>query len=313
LDTESTRRRIARQAAAERANARRLGDLTVSGEQLINDAARNSEFNVASLEKWAQMLKVLKQLSAKKMPSVANLLADAANAATSSPPKPPTAPQIIDVERGAPQDPTAKTEDQDESEQDADSTSGGPPLGLPETVLAGSKPPSAGSPCPAGDKVDEAVEEQGELLAEFNRVMGELAKLLQDLQGSTFVKRLKAAARNEISLAATLHDRLQTSFGEDPQLLPKDDHTLLRQLYQKQFDTASDVRLIQEDLIAYFDRSQQQKFKQVHDEMKTTKVVSNFKQMSSAVTRNLSGETIAQAEYWSDQLDRWAEILVGPG
>jgi hypothetical protein len=313
LDKESTRRRIARQAAAERANGRRLGNLTVTGEQLINEAARNNEFNVASLEKWAQMLKVLKQLSATNMPSVANLLADAANAAASSPAKPPTAPQVIDVERGMPQDPTAKTDDQDKNDESADSSGGEQPLGLPETILSGSKPPSAAGPCPAGDKVDEAVEEQAELLAEFNRVMGELAKLLQDLQGSTFVKRLKAAARSEISLAATLHDRLQPSFGEEPQSLPKDDHTLLRQLYQKQFDTASDVRLIQEDLAAYFDRSQQQKFKQVHDEMKTAKVVSNFKQMSSAVTRNLSGETIAQAEYWSDQLDRWAEILVGPG
>lgn len=313
LDKESTRRRIARQAAAERANARRLGNLTMSGEQLINEAARNNEFNVASLEKWAQMLKVLKQLSAKNMPSVANLLADAANAAASSPPKPPAAPQIIDVERGAPQDPTAKTDDQDDSGQDADSSSGEQPLGLPETILAGSQPPSSGGQCPAGEKVDAAVAEQAELLAEFNRVMGELAKLLQDLQGSTFVKRLKAAARSEISLAATLHDRLQPSFGAEPQSLSADDHTLLRQLYLKQLDTASDVRLIQEDLAAYFERSQQQKFKQVHDEMKTTKVVSNFKQMSSAVTRNLSGETIAQAEYWSDQLDRWAEILVGPG
>ncbi len=314
LDKESTRRRIARQAAAERANARRLGDLTVSGEQLITEAARNSEFNVASLEKWAGMLKVLKQLSANNMPSVANLLADAANAATSAAAKPPTAPQILDIERGAPQDPTAKTDEPGkENEESGDSGGGATPLGLPETVLAGSQPPSSGGQCPAGEKVDEAVEEQAELLAEFNRVMGELAQLLKDLQGSTFVKRLKAAARDEISLAATLHNRLEPSFGEEAETLPAEDHALLQQLYLKQSDTASNVRLIQEDLAAYFERSQQPKFKQVHDEMKTTKVVSNFKQMSSAVTRNLAGETIAQAEYWSDQLDRWAEILVGPG
>ena len=28
---------------------------------------------------------------------------------------------------------------------------------------------------------------------------------------------------------------------------------------------------------------------------------------------NLNGESIARAEYWADNLDRWAEQLVGPG
>ena len=47
--------------------------------------------------------------------------------------------------------------------------------------------------------------------------------------------------------------------------------------------------------------------------MKETGITFGLKEMSVAVRENRSGETIAQSEYWVDQLDRWAEILVGPG
>lgn len=314
VDEEANRRKISRQAAAERANGRRLSDLTITGEQLVNEALRNEEFNVNSLEKWAKMLQVLKKLSQQDMPSVANLLAQAANASksTQKPPSPPTAPRITDLEQGARQDPQdSKPED---GEQGESPPSASKPLGLPTTTLAGAPaPPGAGGGSPAGDKMDEAVVEQELLLAEFNDIMGQLAKLLEELQGSTFVKRLKAAAREELTLASTLHDRLQPTFGDTSQLLDEADQKLLRRLYVSQSDTATDVRLIQEDLSAYFERTKQTKFKTVRDEMRDTRVVSSFKQMSVAARENLSGETIAQAEYWSDQLDRWAEIIVGPG
>jgi hypothetical protein len=84
-------------------------------------------------------------------------------------------------------------------------------------------------------------------------------------------------------------------------------------LQLKQGDTARDVQLIQEDLAAYFERTRQDKFKQVHDEMKESAVVGSFRSMSDALLDNHAGDTVAQAEYWSDQLDRWAELLVGPG
>ena len=45
----------------------------------------------------------------------------------------------------------------------------------------------------------------------------------------------------------------------------------------------------------------------------TTKVGTKSSNRTSAVTRNLTAEPAAQGVYWSDQLDRWAEILVGPG
>lgn len=142
--------------------------------------------------------------------------------------------------------------------------------------------------------------------------MDELKQILQNLQGSTFVKRLKAAADAELGIAANLHERLQDQFGVDSVALGEENRALLQKLYVVQSDTARDVRLIQEDLSAYFDRTRRESFKAVRDEMKETEVVRNFKGMTELLNSNHGGDTIAQAEFWSDRLDRWAEMLVGP-
>ena len=60
---------------AERSNGRRLSGLVVSGEDLIKQAMRNPEFGIAHLEKWAEMLQILKDIAGNRMPSVADLLA----------------------------------------------------------------------------------------------------------------------------------------------------------------------------------------------------------------------------------------------
>ena len=80
LDQPETRRQIESQAAAERANGRRLSSLVGSGEDLVKQAMRNPEIGVGHLEKWAEMLQILKDISANRMPSVADLLKEAAQA-----------------------------------------------------------------------------------------------------------------------------------------------------------------------------------------------------------------------------------------
>ena len=80
LDDPAERRRIQNQAAAERANAARLDSLIQLGEGLVQEAAKNEEFNADRLESWAGILKKLEEIAGQKMPSVADLLAQAAEA-----------------------------------------------------------------------------------------------------------------------------------------------------------------------------------------------------------------------------------------
>src|SRR5208283_4881689 len=59
---------------------RRLANLVGTGEDLVQQAMRNPEFGVGHLEKWAEMLQILKDISSNRMPSVADLLKQAAQA-----------------------------------------------------------------------------------------------------------------------------------------------------------------------------------------------------------------------------------------
>src|SRR5690606_5504970 len=80
-----------------------------------------------------------------------------------------------------------------ETKEPSKSSPSQPRLTLPSTMLAGNG--SSDQPRPAAERVEEAVQEQRELLAEFEKVADELNEILANLEGSTLVKRLKAASR----------------------------------------------------------------------------------------------------------------------
>jgi hypothetical protein len=235
LNRPDTRRRIETQSEAERANGRRLSNLVASGEDLVKQAMRNPQFGVGHLEKWAEMLQILKDISANRMPSVADLLKQAAQApglAQNGPAnrgpmagqvraalagkgsdgskEPPAqknpVPSIVDVESSQ-QPPNPNDKQQPPSE-----SGGGSRLGLPTTMLAGGAGKENDS-CPTGQKMAEAVVKQQDLLAEFEKIADELNRVLANLEGSTLVKRLKAAARLQYRVAGRLADQISDAFG----------------------------------------------------------------------------------------------------
>ena len=58
-----------------------------------------------------------------------------------------------------------------------------------------------------------AVRQQQDLLAEFEKIANELNNLLAKLEGSTLVKRLKAASREQYRVAGRIGDQLEGAFG----------------------------------------------------------------------------------------------------
>lgn len=80
LAEAGTRERIQTQAAAERANARRLERLVAEGSDLVREAVKNPEFEAALLEALAGDIETLADIAATRMPDVADLLRAAARA-----------------------------------------------------------------------------------------------------------------------------------------------------------------------------------------------------------------------------------------
>jgi hypothetical protein len=346
IDRPENRRRIETQAAAEQANARQLAALTTAGEGLVQQAVKNDQFNVETLENWAQMLQALKEIADQRMPSVADLLKEAAQAPgqVSTVPAAADTPQSSDEEtppqvgvnrdgrsgKGAPAEPQKEAgkvpsimdvesgfnelDEQQESEQEESQSS--PRLSLPSTAVVGGGAKQDGGeaePSPATEKMEEAVQQQEDLLAEFAKIADELKKILDNLEGSTFVKRLKAASRRQLEVAGDLNSGLTDSFGVAPNRLTKSLKQQTEKVAEREQAQSESIYIIQEDLDAYYNRVREGKFKTVLSEMRDTKVVGKLRQLAGDVETNLSGQSIAQAEFWADALDRWAEQLVGPG
>ncbi len=91
-------------------------------------------------------------------------------------------------------------------------------FGLPGNSLAaapGAKPEEKKpeDPSSAQQPLDQGVQEQRDLLAEFAKVSDQLSEILASLEASTFVKRLKLASREQTQLASGISQKTLDAFG----------------------------------------------------------------------------------------------------
>lgn len=367
LDRPENRRKIAQQASAENANASRLGMLNQSGRSLVEQATRNDEFDAKRLESWATMLKSMQDIAAKRMPSVADLLKQGANAQSGKPgqsmaatppsnssqqsskeSKPgegksgqskPSAPQLANGPNLPPATTGAKASTEEQKKDNMPSISDkegslsktepqpadpnakpSPPkpsaMKLPTTQMAAApgkkkedkqddqqqeQPPAS----QAQKKMQDAIDEQKLLLAEFARVSDELSAILASLEASTFVKRLKAASRQQMVVAKDLNTKTLSAFGLDRK--PVKDAAQIAEHEKTQSEI---VHIIQGDLEAYFARKPDMHFKNIIGQMKETQAVKMIAYLGDQAAVNLSGSSMSGAEFWADTLDRWAEEMV---
>jgi hypothetical protein len=226
-----------------------------------------------------------------------------------APPK-PAAPSVSDREPGFE---TAQAAAKPGDPNAAPKSPGGGKLRLPNTMLGAAptkekpgddaaKPPET----PAQQKLETAVAEQKDLLAEFAKVADQLAEVLASLEASTFVKRFKAASRQQMKIATNLNHDTLDAFGIE--LAPV---KAAAPIAKHAKDQSQVVAVIEEDLDAYFQRKQDLRFKKILDEMKDTGIVRALDNGGQKVSLNLSGQAMIGSEYWADTLDRWAEDLVG--
>ena len=134
--------------------------------------------------------------------------------------------------------------------------------------------------------------------------------MLANLEGSTLVKRLKAASRQQYAIAGRINDRIGDIFG-DPATLPtkilkpndsgltplgvevakkmnevaiKETpaplHALYTNLAQQEEESIQKISYIMDDMDAYFDRRRLVRFKVVLDDMRKKDVIGSLRQLS---------------------------------
>jgi hypothetical protein len=219
----------------------------------------------------------------------------------------PPAPQVVDGEGSAPRD-------REEAPSDSAAGGGGEgALGLPTTTV-GSFPGGKGQGGKSAQQplLAAAVEKQRQLIADFAAIARQLADVMARLEGTTFVKRLKAASRNELKVGQGLSAVVAGAFGR-PRGLAKDETAV------KKVETATRgndqvgerMSVLMDDLDAYAERRPQPAIRTVIEEMKELDVLGSLRQLSSEIPQE-TGLSIARSEFWSDTFDRWADELVPP-
>ncbi len=139
----------------------------------------------------------------------------------------------------------------------------------------------------------------------------ELNKILANLEGSTLVKRLKAASRKQLTIAGKIGDQVGVAFGLGVNRAVVSSADALDALGADEVKGSHTVSVIMDDMSAYFERRRYVRFKTVLDEMRQKDVIGALRQLGDDLKKE-QGLSIAQAEFWSDNLDRWAEDLVDP-
>lgn len=208
---------------------------------------------------------------------------------SSETPMPPTGMQLPTVSvPGAPGEaqPQAEEEEQsDDSEEDAEQQ----------------------------ELLEEALEKHRQLMEDFARIAEELQAILDDLEGSTFLKRLKAASRRQLEIAGTLEKSMCDSFGLDVKNVRKGHILSFKTLQERMKSEAEIIYNIRTDLDAYYERRGEETLGKVLGEMKEYDAAAKARAMFDAVvSHNYSGRTLARVEVAADTLDRWAELFLGP-
>ena len=333
LATPARREEIRSQAAAERANGRRLSALAVDGDRLIRQASRNDSIGVGHIEQWAAMLETVRRLADRRMPAVAELLEDAEAEAAGGKRgtadwsrtagvgrgrdggkkdaagvegKPPKGMSLSDGESSL----AGPDEAKDDGEPGPPKPAKKPALRMPVTTVAGGGG-GAKKPKPKASVMAAAVDEQEDLLREFDTLADEFNELLGNLEGSTLVKRLKAASRGQVKVAGELVGLAGATFGRPAYGQPRDSRAELKSLAERQGDQAVSVSHIVDDLAGYLRRRPLVSFQKTLDEMREVDVTGEMRFVGRTMDKT-PGLSVSDCEYFADSLDRWADNLLDP-
>ena len=185
-------------------------------------------------------------------------------------------------------------------------------LGLPTTIAGQSTPPlESEAPPSAAKAIEGALEAQRQLLEEFAKVADALGAVMSRLEGSTFVKRLKLASREQGRIGGRIAGLVDDAFGRPEPARKPSIQEGIRDIGKINDLETERLSAVMDDMQGYFDRRLLPAFQTVLEEMKELDVLGSIRQLTGDMDKE-AGMSIAQTEFWSDTLDRWADDLVPP-
>src|SRR5581483_8640106 len=104
-------------------------------------------------------------------------------------------------------------------------------------------------------------------------------KVLANLEGSTLVKRLKAASRQQYRIAGRLGDQVNEAFGVPANAAREAATKIFKELANQEVKSSQDLSNIMDDMQSYFERRRFVQFKNVLDDMRKQDAIGGLRQL----------------------------------
>jgi len=155
--------------------------------------------------------------------------------------------------------------------------------------------------------LDDAIKQQQEAVKKMKEAIAAANEANSRYEASTFVNRIRRAARDERGIARHLAKELNNLVGFNIQALDPAQQRAVQTISEKQRQTNSDIRWIEEDLIHYLNRTSKPKLQSLLDTLQKEHIAEGLDELNSRITQNHTVQSIHGANYWADLLNKWAE------
>jgi len=166
----------------------------------------------------------------------------------------------------------------------------------------------------AEQDMQKAVEEQQKVVEKMQEAIAKANDANRKFEAGTFVKRLKKAATEQMSITQSLVEGFTRTpeasiLGQFHNQVDPSDLTLLKRNTSQQTMTSGDIRWIQEDLANYHARTEMESCKKILDAMRESDITLHLEEIINALSTNLSYQAARQSKHWADELNKWAGML----
>ncbi|HUF61624.1 MAG TPA: hypothetical protein VMN36_06080 [Verrucomicrobiales bacterium] len=168
---------------------------------------------------------------------------------------------------------------------------------------------AAGRSSQSQQQLSEALAKQQEILEKLGQAMDQAGLTAELLEASTFINRLRKAARDERTVGAHLEEAILQTVGMMPEELEDPDSAQLQRVEEQQKATGQEAGWIQEDLGHFYARTGKAKYQEVHQAMREAKVMEEMTGLTAQIRQNQAGRSIADTRLWAERFNAWADML----
>jgi hypothetical protein len=165
----------------------------------------------------------------------------------------------------------------------------------------------------SGEKRDEklasAMESQQKALDAMREASAKMQTTNENLFARNFYNRLRLAASVEQQISDGLKKLAKSTVGLKPEEIGDEEKKSFDGVAGKQDGNVKDVDAIQNDMTSFLRRMPNPKYQTVVSEMEEKRVVPELGELANFVRANLGLKSVGRARAWSEQLNKWAEML----